>query len=61
MDQWIQRFSASKTVKGESRVQIPGESEREIEEIRMKEGIPLLQEVIDDLTSLAEKFKVKFS
>ncbi len=60
MDKWIQRFRSSKTVKGEKRVFIPGDIEREMEEVRMKDGIPLLQQVVDDLNSLALKFKVGF-
>lgn len=56
MDNWIQRFRRAKTVKGEKRVFIPGDIEREMEEIRMKDGIPLLKPVIDDLNSLAVKF-----
>ncbi|MDB5199882.1 MAG: Ldh family oxidoreductase [Chitinophagaceae bacterium] len=59
MDKWIQRFRSAKTTKGEKRVYIPGDMEREWEEERMKEGIPLLQPVIDDLNSLALKFEVK--
>ena len=60
MDKWIQRFRSAKTIKGQNRVLIPGDTEREMEELRMKEGIPLLQPVIDDLTSIGEKFKVSF-
>ncbi|MDB5223968.1 MAG: Ldh family oxidoreductase [Chitinophagaceae bacterium] len=59
MDKWIERFRSAKTIKGEKRVYIPGDMEREWEEERMKEGIPLLQPVIDDLNSLALKFEVK--
>ena len=60
MDKWIQRFRSAKTIKGEKRVFIPGDIEREMEEVRMKDGIPLLQQVVDDLNSLAVKFKVGF-
>ncbi len=58
MDKWIQRFRSAKTIKGKERVYIPGDIEREMEEVRMKEGIELLQPVIDDLKSLGEKFGV---
>ena len=58
MDKWIQRFKSSKTKEGERRVYIPGDIEREITEERMKEGIPLIQPVIDDLLQLADKFKI---
>jgi LDH2 family malate/lactate/ureidoglycolate dehydrogenase len=58
MDKWIKRFRSSKTIKGEERVLIPGDPEREMETERMKEGIPLLKPVIDDLKFLGEKFGV---
>ena len=60
MDKWIQRFRSAKTIKGEKRVFIPGDIEREMEEVRMKDGIPLLQQVVDDLNSLAVKFNIGF-
>lgn len=59
MDKWIIRFRSAKTIKGEERVLIPGDPEREMELERMKNGIPLLQPVIDDLKNLAEKFSIK--
>jgi LDH2 family malate/lactate/ureidoglycolate dehydrogenase len=58
MDKWIQRFRAAKPVKGKDRVFIPGDIEREMEEVRRKEGIPLLQPVVDDLKKLGEKLEV---
>jgi L-2-hydroxycarboxylate dehydrogenase (NAD+) len=60
MDKWIQRFKSAKIAKGEERVFIPGDIEREMEVVRMKEGIYLLKAVVDDLKSLAEKFAVVF-
>ena len=60
MDKWIQRFRSAKTVEGEKRVYIPGDIEREMEVVRRREGIELLQPVIDDLISLGEKFGVEF-
>src|SRR5690606_4711231 len=61
MDQWIHRFKNAKTVTGQQKVYIPGEPEREIEIVRKKNGIHLLQRVIDDLIKLSEKFEVEFS
>jgi LDH2 family malate/lactate/ureidoglycolate dehydrogenase len=58
MDNWIERFRSSETVEGEEKVLIPGDPEREIEEIRSKEGIPLLDPVIQDLNQMGEKFGV---
>ena len=60
MDNWITRFRAAKPTPGNKRVLIPGDPERELEAIRMKEGIPLLEPVVKDLTELGERFGVKF-
>lgn len=59
MDQWIQRFKTAKTVEGQQRVYIPGEPEREIEEKRLADGIPLDQKVAEDLKKLATKFAIE--
>jgi len=58
MDKWIERFRSAKTAEGFERVIIPGEPEKEMEEIRMREGIPVLGPVVDDLNYLAEKFSL---
>ncbi|MDP9230008.1 MAG: Ldh family oxidoreductase [Bacteroidota bacterium] len=60
MDKWIKRFKNSKTVKGEEKVLIPGDPEREMETQRMKNGIPLLKPVVEDLKFLSEKFGIQF-
>ena len=60
MDQWIQRFRSAKTVAGEERVLIPGDPEREAENERRENGIPLLSAVVKDLTDLGERFGVNF-
>ena len=59
MDQWIHRFKTAKTVPGEEKVIIPGDPEREMEAERMKNGIELLQPVVDDLIQLAEKLGIQ--
>jgi len=61
MDQWIERFRSAKTIQGNDKVIIPGDPEREIEKIRLQNGIPLLKPVVEDLTALAERFNLSFS
>ncbi|MEQ9426662.1 MAG: Ldh family oxidoreductase [Cyclobacteriaceae bacterium] len=58
MDNWIDRFRNAKTAEIKNKVLIPGDPEREMEELRNKEGIPLIQPVIDDLEKLGAKFSV---
>lgn len=60
MDNWITRFRAAKTVSGQPRVLIPGDPEREINEIRIKEGIPLNYKVVEDLKGLGKKLDLNF-
>ncbi len=61
MDKWIRRFRSAKTVEGEERVLIPGDPEREMEAERMKNGIPLVKPVVEDLKLLGEKLNVEFT
>jgi len=60
MDKWIRRFRSSKTIKDQQKVLIPGDPEREMEEQRMNNGIPLLKPVIEDLKFLAERWDINF-
>jgi LDH2 family malate/lactate/ureidoglycolate dehydrogenase len=60
MDNWIIRFRSAKTVKGQERVLIPGDPEREMNTIRVNEGIPLNPKVVEDLKELAKKFELGF-
>ena len=59
MDKWIRRFKNAKTVAGEKQVLIPGDPEREIEAERIRNGIPLLNSVTEELLQLSEKFEIK--
>ncbi|KAA9041542.1 Ldh family oxidoreductase [Ginsengibacter hankyongi] len=56
MDKWIRAFSSSKTVEGQKKVIIPGEPEVEFENERRKNGIPLLESVVEDLKRVGNKF-----
>jgi LDH2 family malate/lactate/ureidoglycolate dehydrogenase len=60
MDLWISRFRQAAPVNADIPVVIPGDPERLMSVKRMKEGIPLLPVVLEDLQSLADKFKIKF-
>jgi LDH2 family malate/lactate/ureidoglycolate dehydrogenase len=59
MDKWIQRFRNAEAVEGQ-KVIIPGDPERELEIIRKKEGIPLIEPVLKDLKVLADRFNLSF-
>ena len=61
MDQWIKRFRAAKTAAGFDRVIIPGDPEREMEKERKENGIPLLEQVVQDLHEVGEKFGISLS
>lgn len=55
MDAWIRGFRAARPAPGCEKVLIPGDPERETEETRRKEGIPLPESVVDELKALGEK------
>jgi len=56
MDNWINRFRKACPSEGHEKVLIPGDPEREMELIRMQEGIPLVESVENDLKLIGEKF-----
>jgi LDH2 family malate/lactate/ureidoglycolate dehydrogenase len=60
MDQWINGFRSAKTIHADQKVLVPGDPEREMESERTQNGIPLLEQVADDLRSVGEKFQVRF-
>jgi LDH2 family malate/lactate/ureidoglycolate dehydrogenase len=60
MDLWITRFRQATPISADQPVLIPGDPEREFEAIRIKEGIPLLPPVINDLSEVAAKFGLVF-
>jgi LDH2 family malate/lactate/ureidoglycolate dehydrogenase len=59
MDNWIKGFRSCKTIPGQEKVLVPGDPEREFEQYRIKNGIPLLELVSEDLKELGIKLGVK--
>ncbi|MBN1952154.1 MAG: Ldh family oxidoreductase [Bacteroidales bacterium] len=60
MDKWIETYKSAKPAKGIERVMIPGEPEREKEERIMKEGIPVIPAIKDDLKEIARELGIGF-
>ena len=58
MDNWISCFRKAKPADGYEKILIPGDPEREFESIRMKEGIPLIASVAEDLKKVGEAFGI---
>jgi L-2-hydroxycarboxylate dehydrogenase (NAD+) len=58
MDNWIRRFRSATPAEGYEKVLIPGDPEREMEAVRMKEGIPLVDSVIEELREVGAKFSI---
>jgi LDH2 family malate/lactate/ureidoglycolate dehydrogenase len=59
MDNWLERFRKAKPAAGFEKVLIPGDPEREMEIIRMKEGIPIITSVVNDLKLIGDKFEIE--
>ncbi len=58
IDNWIERFKKAKPAAGYDKILIPGDPEREMELIRMKEGIPVDVSVVEDLKRLGKQFNI---
>lgn len=60
IDEWIKVFRNTKPAPGTNGPLIPGDPEREAEAIRGKEGILLIQPVVDDLLDISKKTGIPF-
>jgi LDH2 family malate/lactate/ureidoglycolate dehydrogenase len=58
LDNWIERFKSAKTIDPDKKVIIPGEPEYAFEIERKKNGIPLINAVVNDLNELATKLGI---
>ena len=58
MDNWIARFRDARPSPGHEKVLIPGDPEREMEAMRLQEGIPVPDSLLHELMDIGERFKV---
>ena len=61
MDNWIHTFRNAEPVIGQEQVLIPGDPERTLTIERKKNGIPLQEQVVEDLKKLGERFGHDFN
>ena len=55
MDDYVRTFRATKPAPGTNGPLIPGDPEREAEQVRRKNGVPLILPVIEDLRDISRK------
>ena len=60
MDEWIETFRGARPSKGNDKVLIPGDPEREAEEKHMREGISIVPAIREDLIKVARELGVAF-
>ncbi|WP_066629462.1 Ldh family oxidoreductase [Labilibacter marinus] len=60
MDNWITTFRNAEPTAAFNQVLVPGDPERKLSKERLKHGINLLPQVIEDLEKLANYFQIKF-
>jgi LDH2 family malate/lactate/ureidoglycolate dehydrogenase len=60
LDQWIRRFRETRPADSGNPVIIPGAPEQEMHETRLREGIPLNDKVLADLTQLGQSLNIQF-
>lgn len=60
MDHWIEVFRATRPATGQEAVLIPGDPEHDAENIRSKEGVPVIDAVVKDLESISRETGIPF-
>jgi L-2-hydroxycarboxylate dehydrogenase (NAD+) len=60
IDDYVRVFRATKPAPGTKGPLIPGDPEREAEQVRRKNGVPLILPVIEDLRDIARKTGIPF-
>ena len=59
MDNWITRFRNATPIDPAQKVLIPGDPEREAQEVRMQTGIPIVEPVVLDLKEVGARFGIQ--
>jgi L-2-hydroxycarboxylate dehydrogenase (NAD+) len=60
IDHWIEVFRNTKPIPGREAVLIPGDPEFEAERVRSKEGIPVIEAVVNTLRNISKETGVPF-
>ena len=60
MDEWIETFRNARVAPGQTKVIIPGDPEREKEELLKKNGITIIPEIVKDIREIAGYFGISF-
>ena len=60
IDDYIRVFRATKPAPGTNGPLIPGDPEREMEQVRTKKGVPLVLPVVEELRDIAQKTGIPF-
>lgn len=60
IDEWIEVFRNTKPAKGTTGVLIPGDPEHAEEAIRRKDGVPLIDAVVNDLKDISKQTGIPF-
>ena len=60
MDDYIRVFRATKPAPGTNGPLIPGDPEREAEEVRRARGVPLILPVVEELRDISQKTGIPF-
>jgi len=61
IDDYVRTFRATRPAPGTNGPLIPGDPEREAEQMRSKQGIPLIMPVIEELRVISKKIGIPFS
>lgn len=61
MDLWLKTFRNAEPIHPEQKTLIPGDNERRYEEERIKNGIPLIDVVVNDLKQLGAHLNIPFN